>query len=273
MNKLLNGCLFSQDKKKFENLREKANSFNINFNGRNIIQDDIFRIMANYSQIKGMPLELMRFAIDDKEMCACTFVRQGRIFVLINAGIPLSKQIFAAAHELYHIYCYLDDEDQELALNGSILKSETIEEPSTEIEELLANAFAGLLLVPSDILNEQICISKIQTGKMSIKDALMLMEIFAVPYKAMILRLYEDGFISESQAGKMLNIPDEELQKKIEITGLTKRFSTSTEDMCQFGSLAENMAINEEEENVMESRLEGDKSRIQEIKAALMRQG
>ena len=74
MNKLLNGCLFSQDKKKFENLREKANSFSINFNGRNIIQDDIFRIMANYSQIKGMPLKLMRFSFDDKEMCACTYI-------------------------------------------------------------------------------------------------------------------------------------------------------------------------------------------------------
>lgn len=272
MNKLLSGCLFTRDRKKFDNLREKANSFNINFNGRNIIQDDIFRIMINYAKIKEMPLELLRFPISDKEMCACTFVRRGRIFVLINTRMPLSKQIFAAAHELYHVFCYLDDDAQELILKGSILKSETIEESSNEIEELLANAFAGLLLVPADILNEQIGIYKIQTKKMSMTDVLMLMEIFAVPYKAIILRLYEDGLISESQAEKMIEIPTEELQKNMKITGLAKRYETSTEEICQFGSLETNMLINETHENVMGSRLESDKFRIQEIKESLMRQ-
>lgn len=272
MNKLLNDCLFSRDKKSFESLREKANSFNSNFNGRNIIQDDIFRIMSNYAQIKEMPLEILRFPVSDKELCACTFVREGRIFVLINTEMLLSKQIFAAAHELYHIYCLLDDENQDLVFNGSILESKTIEESTTKEEELMANAFAGLLLVPSDILNEQLNIYKIRCDALSVKDVLMLMEIFAVPYKAMILRLYEDKLITEKYAEKMLAISNDELMETADITGLAQRFSVNTCNICQFGGLAEYMAVNEMEDNVMPSRLQSDKAILQEIKSKILKQ-
>ena len=78
------------------------------------IQDDIFNVLENYVIHHDMPFELLRYPIADVELCACTFIRQGRMFVMVNSAIPLSKQIFAAAHELYHIYCYFEDMDFEL---------------------------------------------------------------------------------------------------------------------------------------------------------------
>ena len=139
--------LFRQDIRRFRQIQEAAAGFSQHYGGAKIIQDDIFAIVENYARIKGVPLEWLRFPISDQELCACTFVRGGRIFVLINSNIALNEQIFAAAHELYHIRCYLEDDDTELMEKGSILDSRTIDANTTEREELEANAFASSLLV------------------------------------------------------------------------------------------------------------------------------
>ena len=75
----------------------------------------------------------------------------------------MSKQIFAAAHELYHIRCFLEEDIPELIKRGSILNSATIEAGTTEAEEMEANAFAGILLVPVDALEQQIRIYQIKS--------------------------------------------------------------------------------------------------------------
>ena len=54
-------------------------------------------------------------------------------------------------------------------------------------------------------------------------DILTLMEIFAVPYKAMVLRLLEEQLISDSRAKKMIDIPFDEIQKRMRITDKARR--------------------------------------------------
>ncbi len=66
--------------------------------------------------------------------------------------MPLLKQIFAAAHELYHIYCYFEGYDSALVQSGSILASGIIDEEAKETEDVEANAFAAILLVPKERL-------------------------------------------------------------------------------------------------------------------------
>ena len=108
MCKVLDNSLYMKDRKRYIKISECVTSFNSLYNKNNIIQDDIFNVLENYVTRHGMPFELLRYPIGDAELCACTFIRQGRMFVMINSAIPLSKQIFAAAHELYHIYCYFE---------------------------------------------------------------------------------------------------------------------------------------------------------------------
>ena len=50
-----------------------------------------------------------------------TFLKQDTIFVCVNTALPLCKQFFAAAHELYHIYCYVENADQSYIKNGSMV--------------------------------------------------------------------------------------------------------------------------------------------------------
>ena len=266
MVSMINGILYKENRKRFEQIRAIATDFSTYYIGQNIIQDDIFTVIENYARTKEMPLEWLRFPIEDGELCACTFLRGGRIFVMLNSGMPMSKQIFAAAHELYHIRCFLEDHDPELAKSGSILDSKTIDAETTKKEEREANAFAGILLMPVEALEQQIRIYQIDKNSIQIDDVLTLMEIFAVPYKAMVLRLMEEQILSAALAEKMIKVPFSKIRQRMRIIGKAKRWDMVPSGYEKFGSLFENLTINSENESLPKSRLESDWAKLEEIK-------
>lgn len=265
MNSFLDGILYSVDSERFCQIRSAANSFAVNYVGNNIIQDDIFSLIENYARTKEMPLEWIRLPIDDQELCACTFIRGGRIFIMINTRLPYAKQIFAAAHELYHIWCYLEDNDTELVRTGSILDANTIDTGTAKAEEMEANAFAGTLLVSSDGLNQQIRIYQINCSDLRVDEILTLMDIFAIPYKAMVLRLFEENHISYEKAADLVEISEEYLQKRISVTGKAKRWSFAPVGTERLGSIIENLSENTENERLPDSRLNSDNLKLEKI--------
>ena len=265
MNALYKGILYKQNPNRFNQIKVSAAGFSGLYIGQNIIQDDIFTVIENYAKIKEIPLEWLRFPIADAELCACTFIRGGRIFVMLNSDLPLAKQIFAAAHELYHIRCYLEEDAPELATSGSILESETIDTGTSEEEEMEANAFAGLILVPADILEQQIRIYQIDRENISTDSIIMLMEIFAVPYKAIVLRLLEECIIKDEKAEELISIPADVVKERIKITGKAKRWYMKPVGYEKLGSLLENLTYNTDMENLPQSRLEGDWVKLRQI--------
>ena len=266
MESFFDGILYTNNQPRFKQMKQVAAGFADLYIGHNIIQDDIFTLIENYASTKEMPLEWIRLPIDDNELCACTFIRGGRIFVMLNSALPMSKQIFAAAHELYHIRCFLEDNDPELARKGSILDSHTIDTGTTEEDEMEANAFAGLLLAPVDDLNQQIRIFRIDSSDIGISDVLTLMDIFAIPYKAMVLRLMEEEIISADKAGELAAIPSEEVRKWQMITGKAKRWALIPKGNEKLGSIMENLSVNTEKESLPQSRLQSDWDKIEKIK-------
>lgn len=265
MNKILSNSLYHLDAKRFDELRNEAKSFNVLNNGSNIVQDDIFNIISNYGRKSEQLIEILRYPIMDEDFCACTFVRKGVLFIVCNTYLPLAKQIFAAAHELYHIIKYVNGDDEDFAQHGSILKSKDIDEADVEVEDREANAFAGLFLAPTNALSEQIEIYSIEATKLQVKDVLRLMDIFAIPYKAMVLRLYEEGYINEKKADELLNIDSEEINETIEITGVSARWKKIDASQIEFGSLRECLTHNEKMGFATESRLEDDKKILESI--------
>jgi len=266
MDPLFNGILYSSNLNQFNQIKNIAAGFASLYIGHNIIQDDIFNIIENYTRTKEMPLEWIRLPIDDQELCACTFIRGGRIFVMINTALPISKQIFAAAHELYHIRCYLEDDDPELADSGSILDSHTIDTGTMQEEEMEANAFAGVLLAPVNDLEQQIRIYGIKKAEICEDEVLTLMDIFAIPYKAMVLRLMEEHIITAERARELISIPSDDVSKRMKITGKAKRWACVPVGNEKLGSIMENLFINSEDESLPESRLKSDWARLEEIK-------
>ena len=272
MCRVLDNSLFIKDKKKYVKISECVTSFNSLYNKNNIIQDDIFNILENYVTRHEMPFDLLRYPIADTELCACTFIRQGRMFVMVNSALPISKQIFAAAHELYHIYCYFEENDPVLLQTGSILESDVLDDEAKEIEDMEANAFAALLLAPKERIDEQTDVYNISYKNISIPIVLRIMDIFAIPYKAAVLRLFEEEKINVKTAKELLQKDEAEINKQIELTGKAARWQEIPKDFIRFGSLAELMYDVEQRAVDGDERLESDKARLDKIDKTLRKQ-
>lgn len=265
MYKALENSLLVKEPDKYLLVRKRANAFNSNYTGSNIIQDDIFHILENYVSQHDNELELLRYPLGDDDFCACTFIRNGSVFVLINSSMPLSKQIFAGAHELYHLYNFFEDYDLAYQQHPSILDSATMDDDTTKQEDMEANAFAGLILAPSISIQEQMDIFHIDKEKIGLKEILGLMEIYAIPYKAIVLRLFEDGVIDKEKAKQLFAISEHEIMAQGELTGRAQRWMRNTESDVSFGTLKEKMEISSRLDAVEEGRYSKDKDRIKQI--------
>jgi len=265
--------LYRKQNKQFEKISEQSKAFAVNYCGNTIIRDSIFEIVSNYARKQEMSLEILRYPFKDNELWAFTFVKKGTIFLCVNSELPMCKQIFATAHELYHIHCYVEDINTSALDNGSVLYSKTFDELAASQEDLEANAFAGLLLMPDTSLMEQIKIFGISKESINIDDILTLMDLFAVPFKAVVLRLVENGIISEDKAYELLQIDSERMYLRIEITGKAKQWQQSTRRLLRYGSLLANFTYNLEHELIIESREEKDKDFLVKIEKEFYEEG
>lgn len=100
-----------------------------------------------------------------------------------------------------------------------MLDSATGDETGRTQEDLEANAFAGLLLMPDQLLHEQILLYGLDKDLVTVDSVLMLMDMFAMPYKAVVLRLFESGNISHQQAEKLLEVGSADVMERVSLTG------------------------------------------------------
>lgn len=254
MSNVLEDSLFVSQNKKFDEIQSIVRQFSAEYVGNSIIKDNIFAVIQNYARKKEIALELLRYPIHDDELWALTFLKQDTIFVCVNTALPLCKQFFAAAHELYHIYCYVENADQSYIKNGSMLDSATGDETGRTQEDLEANAFAGLLLMPDQLLHEQILLYGLDKDLVTVDSVLMLMDMFAMPYKAVVLRLFESGNISHQQAEKLLEVGSADVMERVSLTGKAKRWQLDGKGTESFGTLLEKVEYNRQHEYLTESR-------------------
>ena len=166
-----------------------------------IIGVQIFSILGLYARViyyplgEGAPWGFTRISGSKND------VALEKPFVAINTSISLDCQVFAAAHELYHIW---------YEQNPDILPSNLLDEQNKKISEKKANRFAAEFLVDEMMLRQEIEIYKIK--KILIKSILQLTEIFAVPYQAMVKRLYETSYIGEDELKKFLEESDDSIK-------------------------------------------------------------
>lgn len=123
-------------------------------------------------------------------------------FVAINSSIPMDCQVFAAAHELYHIW---------YGHNPEILPSDLLNDAGKAIDERKANRFAAEFLVDESLLRQEIELHHFKG--ITIKNILQLADIFVVPYRTMVKRLWEIGFISEGECDHFLDETEDEIEK------------------------------------------------------------
>lgn len=265
MGNVLDNSLFVQNPEKFKELSQEVTKFNSLYNGNNIIQNSIFSVLTNYARKNQESLEIFRFPTKDDNFCALTCIQKGKIFVYINSGIPLSNQIFAAAHELYHIWCFIEEKDESVLRKGSFLNAAVMDDGIKSREDQEANAYAGLLLVSSKALYEQTEIYGISRQKQNLEVVIRLMAIFSMPYKAILLRLYEEQYMNADRVLEFLSVEKDVLKKNIGYNPDAARWQKPTPEILQFGSLKKLIDQNIESELLTDSRAKGDQETFYRI--------
>ena len=172
----------------------KRDSFNT------ILRDDIFRLLAKHECV------VVFFPKGDEDNNGFNvkyFVsNEWKHFVYINTAQYKEKQIFTAAHELGHVWDIIAWMNKE-GLSGD-----------EEWEEVVINRFAAELLMPVGEFNKftekiigEICE---ESGKQSVSGGdvihaiTAIMNEFFTPYKSVVYRLYELGFMSKINAEALL---------------------------------------------------------------------
>ena len=266
MRDIIDESLYKKQRIRFEKIDEQAKAFAVNYCGHTIIRDGIFSIVSNYARKRDLSLELLRYPFKDDELWAFTFIKKGTIFLCVNSDLPMCKQIFATAHELYHIHCYAEDINTNTITSGSLLDARTFDESAASQEDLEANAFAGLLLMSDVSLIEQLKIFGLSKETLGIVDVLILMDLFSLPYKAVVLRLVESSIIGETKAHKLLMEDATDIAERIELTGKAQRWQQNSNHLIHYGSLIENLTFNSEHELLVDSREASDKAYLEKIR-------
>lgn len=270
---VLRESLFKKQAKRFEKIADSSREFSGAYCGSSILGASIFGIVENYARKKEIALEILRYPFKDAELWAVTFVKKGTIFLCVNSELSMCKQIFAVAHELYHIRCYAEGIDMDTLYDGSVLESKVVDEAAMTQEDLEANAFAGLLLMPDKLMQEQVVLYGIRGEDIGVDDILTLMELFAIPYKAVVLRLFEGRIITENKAVELLKHDASYVSQRIELTGKAKQWQMSSIGIEYFGSLLDNLEFNSENRLLTESREEADRRFLDEIRAGFHKNG
>lgn len=265
MEDIFSESLYFKQEKNFEKINDLTKAFAANYCGNTIIRDSIFSIVLNYARKRDLQIQMLRYPFKDNELWAFTFIKKGIIFLCVNTDLPMCKQIFAVGHELYHIHCYAENIDKNTIESGSLLNSKIFDDKIASQEDLEANAFSGLLLMPDVSLIEQSKIFGISKNNIGIDEIITLMDLFALPYKAVLLRLVECGVISKEKGRKLSQVDNASIVKKIELKGKAVQWQQNSSHLVQYGNLIENMIYNSEQDYLVDSREQSDKEYLKEI--------
>jgi Zn-dependent peptidase ImmA (M78 family) len=236
----------------FNRVRDSARRFRSVYCGSSILKDNIFFSIGNYIRKEGRNPEMLFFPFRDEEKSAITFIREDSVFLCINTELALSEEIYAAANRTWKILSYIENESSRGLF--SVLKSGENDDAELDSENLEADAFAGLLLVPDSLLSETAEFYDIELANPGMHDLLRIAALFAVPFRTAVKRLYECGFIPKERAIAFLNTPKEKILGTAKNYGIGRIWHLTGAGTESLGSFIENFNFNVEHDFLTEGR-------------------
>ena len=167
-----------------------------------VIGLQIFSILSRYARVIYYPLGAEApwgFTRVEKMMKNNT---EGKPFAGINTSVTKDKQIFAAAHELYHIWFGNDSVE---------VVNPNVTEECADKTELKANRFAAEFLISKTLLLQEK--ESYEIVEFNEKSVLKLAELFMVPFRTMVKRLREEELIDEELETKYLSYTESDISK------------------------------------------------------------
>lgn len=150
---------------------------------------------------------LIQMPIEDKFWSGAIYVKDGKVIPVINTALPRANQYFTAWHELYHLMF------DKVSFNHFIDNENMLEERKAEYfaASILLNGVEKYFLE----LSEMDFISKV----------FYCMSAFQVPYKAVLVSLYEFAIQSKNKSlgnkiKKIFDLKFEDMSKQFQKLGL-----------------------------------------------------
>lgn len=185
-----------------------------------IIRDDVFDILKNECVV-------LYYALNDSKIEGCHVMKplNGKMeqFVFVNTTKAVQEQTWTAAHELGHVW------------KVDAYVKEKLDQPDLDSEDLV-NRFAAELLLPKEIFVKELNDKLKEYGykgsyiytEMMVRLITYLMNYFCTPYKAVIRRFIELGYIEEHEEEKFIKGFEEqyELYKRLIVENQYTRLET-----------------------------------------------
>jgi len=128
--------------------------------------------------------------LDDNEIGAVTYKGNKYNYLILNSSLPYVNNKFSLAHELYHLYFQKDSFNSKIELGND----QYIYEPN----ELEANCFAGMLLMPESLFRNTFIVKKNEHNDLKNTIA-SLSSFFSVPFMAVLIRALELDLVNISE--------------------------------------------------------------------------
>lgn len=149
--------------------------------------DDLFRLVDEHVLVFRLPL-----GSDLTSAPSGLFYNHPKagFCIVVNSEMTLGRQVFTLAHELAHAFFHSHEVDALISMPGAPAE-----------RERFADLFAGELLVPGDALVR--VIDDLQAWEREeIADPVMVVHLqrhFGVSYAALLVRLKQEGFLTQEQ--------------------------------------------------------------------------
>ena len=174
-------------------------------NAPGCLRDEIFELLEKVGALIFHP-------INEINLWGIYVCKNEKHYFIINSAIELEKQIFAGAHELAHS---LDIAKLNFEIVTADLMTEYVNNKDFGDKiakaDLIANRFAAEILVGNKKLIEKYN-EMPEAYSLKVK-AVLLSDIFLVPYKTIIKRFVETGIITDqSEIAHLLDVEDEQIK-------------------------------------------------------------
>jgi len=174
-------------------------------NAPGCLKDEIFELLEKVGT-------LIFYPIKEESLWGIYICKNEKHYFVLNSSIELEKQVFAAAHELAHS---LDIAKVRFEFITSDLMTEyTSHENFGDVlarADIIANRFAAEILVGSKKLIEKF--EEIPGYYPLEVKAVLLSDVFLVPYKTIVKRFIEINIVKEhSEIKRLLTIDEQEVK-------------------------------------------------------------
>ncbi len=148
---------------------------------------------------------ILLYPFKTKNVAGFTKKQGDLIQIFVNTGFNLNYQVFAAAHELYHLIELRENNSNKIIICNNKDISEGIEDTILDINETKANYFSVALLMPQSVIKKRF--NNFEDKKYHEEDLILkILELqyeYEIPYKTILKRLIELKIIGSTRYKKL----------------------------------------------------------------------